>query len=655
MKKPNLLICLNNILQKQDQSFFKEILIPAIKADLPQIQIFCVTDLKTARHKISQLHFAAVIVQGPIKKSGNILLNTQSLEFLVHLKNICPDTRCLLYTKSLTCQEIISCVNKVNILGIFNSKWDIKDILFLIKKSIDKFLSSINRVKIVEEIAFINKHLETTMGELEKEVQDRTKHIKTAQLDAQKEKLKIERLVHLVQKLSVATDFEEYLLTLKDEYKKWHHIIGPLLIVNHLKKDPTFYYLQGRMVRKQRLLKEKHTNQLIRKTLADILGRPLGQLFEISFGKYGSLFFEHVFQENELKGFKQYMRLNMQGIEISFQRIFHDSELIEIAKTWQKTFNVISDPIVIVDSSYRILRCNKSFQKLHFSDFKGQMSHIQRKSIHQMNIGSRLFEVRCFPMDLKIGLEKISENKVYIYRDITNAKKLYSQVIQNEKMAALGHLAGNITHELNNPLTGMRAMSQIIASEVESHSQLYKDIIEIEKGLKRCQEVIKNLLEFTTTHTALDIVELDDLIQKTLSFLKAATRMHKLDISLNSKRSYVKVSSQLIQQVIFNLINNSCQAIKDGGEIVIETNIINHNESDFVELKVSDNGPGIPKDIRDQIFLPFVTTKAASKGTGLGLYLCKNIIEKYNGEIFHNINFQEGTQFVVRLPLIKNN
>ena len=365
MTKSNLLICLNNTHQKQDQNFFKEVLIPAIEADLPQIQIFCVKDLKAAQNKISQLHFAAVIVQQSSKAPKDTSSYIPSLDFLIHLRNVCPDTKCLLYAKNLTYQEIINCVNKVNVLGVFNSKWEVNDITSLIKKSVDKYLSSINRIKIVEEIALINKNLETTMEELEKEVQDRTKHIKAAQLDAQKEKLKVERLVHLVQKLSIATGFEEYLLILKDEYKRWHHIIGPLLIVNHLKKRPTFYSLQGRMIRKQRLSRE-NKDQLIHKTLADILGRPLGQLLEIPFGKHGSLFFEHVFQESELKNFKQYMRLNMQGIEISFQRIFHDNELMTIAKTWQKTFDVISDPIVIVDSSYRILRCNIKFPKTTF-------------------------------------------------------------------------------------------------------------------------------------------------------------------------------------------------------------------------------------------------------------------------------------------------
>ena len=655
MIKTNILICLNNTHERQDQKFFKKVLIPAIEANLPQIQIFCVSDLKSAQHKIFQTHFAAVIIQRFSKKPGNTLSNDLLLDFLIHLKKVSPDTKCLLYAKDLTCQEIMNCVNKASVLDIFNSKWSLEDILSLIKKSIGKYLLSTNRTKIVEEIASVNKNLEITMEQLEKEVQDRTKHIKIAQLDAQKKKLKTERLVHLVQKLGMAKGFEEYLLTLKDEHKRWHHIIGPLLIVQHLKNNPTFYYLQGRMVRKQRLSRsfEKDKGQIVRKTLADILGRPLGQLFEIPLGEQGLLFFEHIFQENELKDFKQYMRLHKQGMEISFQRILQDSELMAVAKTWQKTFDVISDPIAIVDSSYCVLRCNTSFRKLHFSDFENQMSHIQKKSIYQMNIGNRLFEVRCFPMDLKIDLARTSKNKVYIYRDITTAKMLYSQVIQNEKMTALGHLAGNITHELNNPLTGLRAMAQIIAAEMQDHSQLHKDIIEIEKGLKRSQDVIKNLLEFTAPHAALDIVEVDDLIRKTLSFLKTATRLHKLDIHLNSKGSYVRVSSQLIQQVIFNLINNSCQAIKEGMEISIETSITDHNGSDIVELKVSDNGPGIPEDIREQIFLPFFTTKAKNKGTGLGLYLCKDIIKKYNGEILHNTEFQNGTQFIVRLPLIK--
>ena len=610
MTKSNLLICLNHIPQKQDQKFFKEVLLPAIKSDLPQTEVFCVSDLKAAQHKILQIHFATVIVQKPSKKTQNTLSDISPLDFLIHLKNICPDTSCLLCAENLTSKEIMGYVNKANVLNIFNLKWSKEDIILLIKKSINKFLLSINKIKVLEKIALVNKGLETTTEQLEDEVQNRTKHIKVAQLDAQKEKLKTERLVHLVQKLGMTTGFEDYLLTLKDEYKKWHHVISPLLIVRYSENNSIFYYFQGRKVRKQRLSKSNYENQYIRKNLADILGRPLGQLFEVPLGKQGLLFFEHIFRENEVKVFKKYMRLNMQSIEISFQRIFQDTELIAVAKTWQKTFDVILDPIAIVDNSYRILRCNTSFQKLHFKDFKQQMSHIKEKVIYQMNIGSRLFEVRCFPMDLKVSLGKKSENKVYIYRDITNAKKLYSQVIQNEKMAALGHLAGNITHELNNPLTGLRAMAQIMALEVQNDSQIHKDIIEIEKGLKRCQEVIKNLLEFTTTHITLNTVELDDLVQKTLPFLKTATRMHKLYLHLNSKGSYVKVSSQLIQQVIFNLINNSCQAVKEGSEISIETNIINHNASDVVELKVSDNGPRYFKRNQRKSFFSICNNKS---------------------------------------------
>ena len=664
MTKPNLLICLNDSHYLKSQNFFKETLIPAIKIHLSHVQIFYVSDLNLARHKISQIHFATVIVQK--RQIKNILSEDLLLNFLVYLKRISPDTGCILCAKNLSCQEIVNYINKAQVLGIFNFKWDLKDILFLIKKSIDKYLLSINRVKLVEGIAQLNKSLEIIMDQLERRVEERTKHIKMAQLDAQKKKYKTERLVHLVQKLGTTTDFEEYLITLKSEHKRWHHIIDPLLITQHLENDSILYYLQGRMVKRQKLSqkilelpysnKDQEQTHLFRKALADILGRPLGQLFKISFGHQGLLFFEHIFQKNELKEFKEHIKLNKQGIEISFQRIFQDNELITAAKVWQKTFDVISDPIAIVDGSGCILRCNASFQKLnlnidHLSPY--QRGDSQKKSVYQINIDSHLFEVRYFPVDLKFGLENVSENKVYIYRDITASKMLYSKMIQNEKMAALGYLAGNITHEINNPLTGLRSLAQIIATEVDSHSQLYKDITEIEKGVQKSQEVIKNLLEFTAPNTTLDIVELDDLIKKTLSFLKTVTRFHKLRVHLNSKGSYVKISSQLVQQVIFNLIHNSCQAIKEKGEIAITTSLISHNDCDFVEMRVRDNGPGIPDDIRDQVFLPFMTTKAVGKGTGLGLYLCKNIVEKYNGEIFHNIKFQKGTEFVVRLPLVK--
>ena len=636
----HLLFCLNS----HRQNFLNRHLIPFIKKHLPQVQISYVYEFKQAQHKMDQINFATVIVQDTSHKKQHL----SSLDFLIDLKKNFPDTSRILYTKNLKFQEIINYINQAYILDIFSPQWELNKILILIQKSIDQYRICTNRMKLVEEITHINKKLEINMQQLETHIKEGTQYIKEAQLDAQKKKHKAERLVHLVQKLGEITDFEEYLIALKMEYKSWHCIITPFLIVQHIQDQFIFYQLQGRTIKKQHLPWPQKNILLnaFRKELANLIGRPLGQLLQISLGEKGVLIFEHIFEKKELEDFKEHIELNRQALEIAFQRILQDSQLIEATKVWQKTFDVISDPIAIVDNSHQILRCNQSFHKHQLSTYDLKRSSLNRHII----ANNKLFEVSCFPIDIKSH----NTHTVYIYKDITHSKTLHLQMIQNEKMAALGHLAGNITHELNNPLTGLKALAQILAQEVKDQPQLYQDIIDIKEGVQRSQDVIKNLLEFTSPHTSLNIskIEIDDLVKKTLPFLKTATRFHKLNIHLQSKGAYIKAVPQLIQHVIFNLINNSCQAIKKLGEISIITEVQNNKDKDFVKLKISDNGPGIPEELREQIFLPFATTKQKNQGTGLGLHLCKNIVEKYQGEIFYNKEFKQGAEFIVQFPCV---
>lgn len=662
------------ITQPHFQGFFQDVLGPDLKTHFKNMEFFVSQDFKKAKEILCQRPFATVIMQKtrPKDRSSD---DPSLLNFLIHIKENYPDTSCLLMAKYLKVHELTDYVNKTNVLGVFHEDWDLEKILALVKKSIDKYVLKNRRIQLVEDISNLNKNLEATTKQLTRAVDKRTKHIKSSQMDAQKKKLDAEKLAHLVQRLGTATGFEEYLITLKEEHKKWHRVIGPLLLVHPLKDKSTFYFLQGKVMKVrswpqniQQIYEKKQS--LFRKTLADLLGRPLGPLLEVPFGQNGHLMFEHNLTKQELADFKKHIHLNKQGLAISFQRIFQDNELTFAAKLWQKTFDVISDPIAIVNSSGHILRSNVSFQLLNTKEnsilkklesmpiFKTHLAKktSQKSDPYQIQISRRLFEVNCFNMDSKLSLKASQTYKVYFLRDITTSKRLYSQMIQQEKMIALGHLAGNITHELNNPLTGLRALAQVIANELDKSSDFYKDILEIENALKRSQDIIKNLLEFTSPEKDSNIqcVELDDLVKKTLPFLKTAIRFHTLKLDLNSKGFYVKVSSSLIQQVIFNLINNACEAMDDGGQISITTSFKSSQKQDFAELKVSDNGPGIPKDLEQQIFLPFITIKKKEKGTGLGLHLCQSIVRKYQGEIFHNTAFRDGTQFIVRLPIVKS-
>jgi signal transduction histidine kinase len=235
--------------------------------------------------------------------------------------------------------------------------------------------------------------------------------------------------------------------------------------------------------------------------------------------------------------------------------------------------------------------------------------------------------------------------------DITESQELYLKVVQSEKMGAIGKLAGHIAHELNNPLTGLRSLSQVLIQETTPGEALHSDLIEIEKASLRSQRIIKNLLEFSHSESQpQSLVTVDEIVEKTLPLLKTALRSHRFQLKLQSKEALVEVEPHLLQQVVFNLVNNACQAMKEPGTLSISTQVANGNPR-TVELKIGDTGPGIPPDIQDKIFEAFFTTKKEGIGTGLGLSLSKSVIERFGGKIHFDSSPATGTTFFINLPI----
>jgi C4-dicarboxylate-specific signal transduction histidine kinase len=241
----------------------------------------------------------------------------------------------------------------------------------------------------------------------------------------------------------------------------------------------------------------------------------------------------------------------------------------------------------------------------------------------------------------------MATNIVNQYVDITQSRELYLQLLQSEKMGAIGMLAGNIAHELNNPLTGIRSLAQVLLTEVDEGGSMHADLIEIEKATGRSQRIIKNLLEFSQgEQQAAEQTSVDDVVEKTLPMLKAPMRMHRQDVRLGSSGVQVMVEPYLLQQVLYNLINNACQAMKEPGALRIET----FSKEGQVVIEIADSGPGIPQGLEKKIFEPFFTTKKEGHGTGLGLSMSKSIIEKFGGTIsFRNIA-PNGSCFTIVLP-----
>jgi signal transduction histidine kinase len=234
-------------------------------------------------------------------------------------------------------------------------------------------------------------------------------------------------------------------------------------------------------------------------------------------------------------------------------------------------------------------------------------------------------------------------------RDETRSQRLKSQVVQVEKMSAIGQLAGHIAHELNNPLTGIRSLAQVLLTETDPGGQVNKDLSEVEKAAARCQSIINNLLDFSKGGLGqkAQVLDLNEITRKTLPFLKSATGKFRSDIQLSDGELMVKVEPHLMQQVIFNLVNNACQAMKDKGEITVHT----HRDGAWAFLEVKDTGPGIGESLKEKIFEPFFTTKEEGEGTGLGLSLSRDFVRQFGGDLECESAEGQGSLFRVKLPL----
>src|SRR5438445_11981806 len=169
------------------------------------------------------------------------------------------------------------------------------------------------------------------------------------------------------------------------------------------------------------------------------------------------------------------------------------------------------DPIAIVDIDYSVVRANRKFSD-KFLQNKCYESFAHGKAVcegcpvsqalkegkpqsGQIHVDGRIFQVHSYPVQFDQGGNPT--NVVNQYVDITQSRELYLRMLQNEKMGAIGLLAGNIAHELNNPLTGLRSLSQVLLQEADQKSHLYSDLLEIEKAAARSQRIIKNLLDFS--------------------------------------------------------------------------------------------------------------------------------------------------------------
>ena len=235
-------------------------------------------------------------------------------------------------------------------------------------------------------------------------------------------------------------------------------------------------------------------------------------------------------------------------------------------------------------------------------------------------------------------------------------KESQAQLIQAEKLGALGTLTAGIAHELNNPMMGMLNFAQYCKKHVDKETKVFSVLDDMERETKRCIDIVKNLQTFSRMKSEkegileqIDCGEIIERVHKLLSY-----RIEKDGVSFTVTSSpgcpNISVDTGSIQQVFLNLIGNAVDAVKDSEIRNIDIQI-EPDSSEHVLVRVADTGDGIPEDIEEKIFDPFYTTKGVGKGTGLGLSVSRGIVEKAGGAIEFFSEAGKGTVFTVRLPI----
>jgi len=350
-------------------------------------------------------------------------------------------------------------------------------------------------------------------------------------------------------------------------------------------------------------------------------------------------------------------------------------EMVRRAKEqWETAFDALSEGIAVVDDEGRVRRSNRALASLLGMPLQNVIGTPlagallgKSNALQELLAATRRGErpaplvARSEPLRraVRVNVARIpgaatEHSIVVMVEDVTEQQALETQLVQSEKLAAVGQLVSGVAHELNNPLTSIAGLSEFLLEQKELGKKDRGHLQVIQEQAERAGRIVRNLLTFARKGSAERVpVDLNDVIRRTLSLTGYDLKLKDITVERELSGALPEVFGDRhgLQQVVLNLITNAAQAVAENPrerprEITVSTWFDGQ-----VHLRVADTGPGIPDEITQSVFTPFFTTKEPGKGTGLGLSLTYSIVESHGGQItLEPRNARGGAAFRVDLP-----
>jgi two-component system NtrC family sensor kinase len=251
--------------------------------------------------------------------------------------------------------------------------------------------------------------------------------------------------------------------------------------------------------------------------------------------------------------------------------------------------------------------------------------------------------------------ESVQLSRAQLEKTVDTLKTTQAQLVQSEKLSAVGEFVAGVAHELNNPLAAVMGFSEILR-DTGIDSPYGRQLELIYKAAQRCHKIVQSLLSFARRHQPeRKPVSINELVESVLDIVAYPLRTGNIEVvtALDKNLPQIMADGHQIQQVMLNIINNARQAIEanqSGGKIRISSSATERS----VRITIQDSGPGISSENLRRIFDPFFTTKEVGKGTGLGLSLCYGIIKEHGGNIYAESPPDGGAAFIIELPAFRD-